>query len=132
MRTAINSGDYHVPLDGFSQIVLTAPSDRMAYVSGLTARNKDGTIVGVGDMGAQTRQVLENITTVLSAVQSTLDDVVQIRSYVTDISRWDEIEPVWREYWGDGPWPASTMVQVSQLFDPQLLIEIDVVATVPG
>lgn len=128
-REAINSPDYSVPIDGFSQIIAGDPCDRTLYVSGLTSRTADGTIVGIGDMAAQARQVMENMTVVLAAAGATLDDIVQIRTYVTDISQWDAIEAVWRGYWGD-VWPASTLVQIDRLFDTRQMIEMEAIATI--
>lgn len=128
-RKAINSPDYHVPIYGFSQVIVAEPSTRTLYVSGLTSRTADGTIVGIDDMAAQARQVLVNMANVLRAAGATLEDVVQIRTFVTDITRWDLIEPVWREYWGE-VWPASTLVQIERLFDPRQMIEMEAVARI--
>lgn len=128
-RNAINSPDYHVPIDGFAHIITAEPDTRTLYVSGLTSRTADGTIVGIDDMAAQARQVLVNMANLLDAAGATLDDVVQIRTYVTDISRWSVIEPVWREYWGE-VWPASTLVQIERLFDPRQMIEMEAIARV--
>ncbi len=128
-RKAINSPEYHVPIDGFAQIITSEPGTATLYVSGLTSRTADGTIVGIDDMAAQARQVLVNMTHVLEAAGAALDDVVQIRTYVTDITQWDVIEPVWREYWGE-VWPASTLVQIDRLFDPRQMIEMEAIARV--
>ncbi len=129
MRKALNSPDYHVPIDGFSQIIVGEATGRTLYVSGLTSRTSDGTIVGVGSMAAQARQVMENMKVVLAAAGATLDHVVQIRTYVTDISSWDDIEKVWRGYWGEA-WPASTLVQIDRLFDPTQMIEMEAIARI--
>jgi len=128
-REAINSPAYHVPIAGFAQITVGRPGETTLYVSGLTARTADGTVVGVGDMAAQARQVLVNMTNILEAAGATLADVVQIRSYVTDITRWDAIEPIWREYWGD-VWPASTLVEINRLFDESQMIEMEAIARI--
>ncbi|MCY4622512.1 MAG: RidA family protein [bacterium] len=128
-RKAINSPEYHVPIDGFAQIITSEPDTATLYVSGLTSRTADGTIVGIDDMAAQARQVLVNMTHVLEAAGAALDDVVQIRTYVTDITQWDVIEPVWREYWSE-VWPASTLVQIDRLFDPRQMIEMEAIARV--
>lgn len=129
MRKALNSPDYHVPIDGFSQIIVGETTGRTLYVSGLTSRTSDGTIVGVGSMAAQAQQVMENMKVVLAAAGATLDHVVQIRTYVTDISSWDDIEKVWRGYWGE-VWPASTLVQIDRLFDPTQMIEMEAIARI--
>lgn len=130
-RKAINSPNYHVPIDGFAQIIAAEPDSSTLYVSGLTSRTADGTIVGVDDMAAQARQVLVNMANVLDSAGATMDDVVQIRTYVTDITLWGVIEPVWRERWGD-VWPASTLVQIERLFDPRQMIEMEAIARVGG
>ena len=128
-RQAINSPEYKVPLDGFSHIITAPPGLAPLYVSGLTSRRGDGEIVAVGDMRGQARQVMENMRNVLFAANATLDDVVQIRTFVTDITEWDAIEEVWREYWGDH-WPASTLVQIERLYDERQMIEMEAVALV--
>ena len=129
-RRAINSADYRVPIQGFSQVIEAAASGRLLFVSGLTSRDADGAIVSVGDIEGQARQVLRRMAGVLKAADATLDDVVQIRTYVLDMEDWPVIEVVWREVWSE-PWPASTCVEVSRLHDTRQLIEMDAVAVVP-
>lgn len=126
-RSAINSAEYAVPIDGFSQIIGQPAEGRLLFLSGLTARTADGTIVSIGDIAGQCRQVLTNMAQVLSAAGGGLDDVLQIRTYVTDISTWSLLEPVWREAWGE-VWPASTLVEISRLFDERQLIEMEAIA----
>jgi len=128
-RRAINSPDYDVPITGFSQLIVGKAGYTPLFVSGLTARNEDGTIVGEGDLEAQTRQVCENMKNVLASAGATLDDVVQIRTFVRDISQWNILESVWAGYFGD-LWPASTLVQISRLYDERQLIEMEAVALV--
>jgi enamine deaminase RidA (YjgF/YER057c/UK114 family) len=126
-RRAINSPDYRVPIDGFSQVVEAPVDGRLLFVSGLTSRDARGEIVAVGDVTGQTRQVLRRMAGVLEAAGATLDDVVQIRTYVRDMGDWPAIEAVWREVWSE-PWPASTCVEISRLHDTRQLIEMDAVA----
>ena len=128
-RRAINSHEYDVPIEGFSHVIVGEPGESTLYVSGLTSRTADGTIVGIGDIGVQVQQVMENLRNILASAGATLDDVRQIRTYVTDITQWSAIDPVWRDCWGD-VWPASTMVQVSRLFDEDQMIEIEAVARI--
>jgi 2-iminobutanoate/2-iminopropanoate deaminase len=130
-RNAINSSGYSLPIEGFSQTIVANTPGRFVFVSGLTARSADGTIVAVGDLRGQVRQVMENLQTVLGAAGATLDDVVQIHTYVRDITDFEPIEFWWRQYWGD-VWPASTLVQIVRLFDERQLIEIEATAFVPG
>lgn len=129
-RNSVNSPGYHVPIRGFSQAVTSSSSGPLVFVSGLTSRTSEGEIVFPGDISRQTRQVLENLKTVLAAAGCTLDDVVQIHTYVTAIDGWDDIEAVWRDYWGE-IWPASTLVEVSRLYDPRQMIEMEAIAVLP-
>ena len=128
-RRAINSPEYDVPIEGFSHVIVGEPGETTLYVSGLTSRTADGTIVGVGDMAAQARQVMENMRNILATAGASLDDVHQIRTYVTDISLWVSIEPVWREYWSEH-WPASTLVEIARLFDERQMIEMEAIARI--
>ena len=82
-----------------------------------------------GDVAGQLTQILDNMTVILAEAGATLDDVVSIRTYILDIARWDDLEPVMRRFWGD-VWPASTLVEVRRLFDPRHLIEMESVALV--
>ena len=129
-RQTHTSPDYRVPIPGFSQVVEAPASGRLLFVSGLTSRDEEGRIVSVGDLAGQTRQVLTRMEAVLAAAGASLDDVVQIRTYLVDMGGWPEVEGVWRMVWRE-PWPASTCVEVSRLHDPRQLIEIDAVAVAP-
>lgn len=111
----------------FSQAVWV---DGTVYVSGQVAMDASGQIVGKGDMRAQTRQVLHNIAAVLEEADATLEDVVKVTMYVTDMSRANEAREVRLEYFQTNP-PASTGVEVSALAHPDLMIEIEAIA-VPG
>ncbi len=99
------------------------------YTSGQVALDPAGEVVGKGDMRAQTRQVFENIKTVLAAAGASLDDIVKITVFTTDISRLGETHEVRAEVLPDPP-PASTAVEIKALAFPDLLIEIEAVAVV--
>ena len=99
------------------------------YTSGQVALDPAGEVVGKGDMRAQTRQVFENIKTVLAAAGSSLGDIVKITVFTTDISRLGETHEVRAEVLPDPP-PASTAVEIKALAFPDLLIEIEAVAVV--
>ncbi len=101
------------------------------HVSGTTATNEAGEIVGAGDAGAQTRQALANVRAALVAVGARVEDVVRTRLYVTDISRWEEVGRAHGEVFGD-VMPATCMVEVSRLVDPEMLVEIEADAIVTG
>src|SRR5438105_15509530 len=114
-RQPFNSQRYHVPVPGFTQAVLAPTDGRLFFISGLTARTADGTIVAVGDIAGQTRQVLENLKTILEDAGGSLDDVVRIVTYLLDAESHRLVHEIRREYFGDAP-PASTTVPVSRLF----------------
>ena len=97
------------------------------YVSGQIAIDPEGNVVGKGDMKAQTRQALENVKTVLQAGGASMEDVVKVTVYVTDISRLLETYEVRAEYFPDPP-PASTGIEITALAFPDLLIEIEAIA----
>jgi enamine deaminase RidA (YjgF/YER057c/UK114 family) len=106
---------------GYSRAVKVG--DRI-YVTGTTAINENGEIVGAGDAYAQTVQVIKNIERALRALGAELENVVRTRMFVTDISRWEEYGRAHGEFFGE-IMPATTMVEVSRLIDPQMLIEIE-------
>ncbi len=108
---------------------IKAPAGNMVFVSGQVARNSQGETVGIGDIEAQTRQVLENVKAVLAEGGATLDDVVKVTVFVTDVGDYAAIHKVRGEYFS-APYPASTMVEVSALVNPDLKIEIEAIALV--
>lgn len=114
------------PLGIYSPAV-KAEGNRLLFISGITARDKEGNVVGKGDIKLQTRQVLENIKAVLDESGATFDHIVKVTVYVTDMSRFKEIHQVRAEYFKKD-YPASTMVQVSGLVSKDMLIEIDALA----
>nr|WP_204261253.1 RidA family protein [Blastococcus saxobsidens] len=108
------------PVVGYSRIVVRGDT---AWISGTTSM-VDGAVAHPGDAAAQTRQVLTTIERSLERAGFTLADVVRTRIYVTDIGRWEEVGRVHGEFFGDIR-PAATMVEVSALIDPDLLVEIE-------
>ena len=102
---------------------------RLVYLSGQLAWDKDGIIVGAGDMRVQFRQVGENIKAALDAAGATLADLVKTNTYVTDMDAFFGCVDVRHEYFGPG-WPTSTTVEVSRLADPEAMIEIEAIAIV--
>jgi enamine deaminase RidA (YjgF/YER057c/UK114 family) len=101
------------------------------FITGTTATNEQGEIVGVGDAYAQTAQVIRNIEKALNALGATLQDVVRTRMFVTDISRWEEYGQAHGEFFRDIR-PCATMVECSRLIDDRMLIEIEADAIISG
>lgn len=115
------------PNGHFAQAVVAEATGRLLFISGMTARNAEGGITGVGDIIAQTRQVCENVQAAVEEAGGTLDDIVRVDVYVTDIRHFDAIHAVRREYF-TGPPSASTMVEVSKFVKPEYLIEMNAIA----
>jgi len=116
----LNSGSPWEGVVGYSRVVVRGDA---AWVSGTTA-TVDGVVQHVGDAGAQTREALRIVKQALERAGFTLADVVRTRMFVTDISRWEEIGRAHGEVFGDVR-PASSMLQVSALIDPAMLVEIE-------
>lgn len=102
---------------------------RFVFVAGQVAVDSEGKTVGVGDIGAQTRQVLTNIGKVLQAGGATFGDVVKVTVFVTDLANLPALQAVRPEFFSE-PYPASTLVKVVQLINPDWLVEIEAIAIV--
>lgn len=121
-RVNISTGTPWEQVVGYSRAVRVGDH---VYVSGTTASDEHGNVIGVGDVAAQSRYIFEKIEKALKSAGAALTDVVRVRMFVTDISQWEAIGRVHGEIFG-AIRPVSTMVEISKLVDPQHLIEIEV------
>lgn len=129
-KTILENSKLSRPTGIFSAGV-KVPAGQLVFVSGQVARNAQGETVGKGDISAQTRQVLENIKAVLESAGATMEDVVKVGVFVTNLEEhFTQIHEVRAQYFKKD-YPASTMVEVKALANKDLLIEIEAVAVIP-
>lgn len=128
-KEAIRSEKVRSPSGHFSQAIAVEAKGKIVFISGMTARRADGTIAGVGDIEAQTRQVCENLKSAVDAAGGSMDDICRVDVYVRNIEHFEAIHKVRREYF-KAPAPASTMVEVTKMVHPDYLIEINAIAVI--
>lgn len=129
MVDAINPSNVWSPFGAFSMAVIQGPG-QIVHLKGQVALDQSGQIIGVGDMRAQVRKVLQNIQTVLASMGGQMSDVVSLVHYSTSIEQFMQTGDIRKEFFCE-PFPVTTTVEVARLYNPDLLIEITAVAEIP-
>ena len=129
-KQQITSDKLSRPSGHFSQATMIEARGRMVFISGMTAKKSDGTMAGIGDPEAQTRQVCENLKAAIEAAGGTMDDICRVDVYIRNMEHFDLIHKARRDYF-KAPAPASTMVEVCKMTSPEALIEISAIAVLP-
>ena len=114
---------------GYTHVVEVTGPAKTVYIAGQIAFDKEGKIVGAGDMAAQAEQVFKNLQAALDAAGAKFSDVVKMNTYITDMAKAPAVREVRARYFGQTA-PASTLVQVVALARPELMLEIEVIAVV--
>ncbi len=129
-RQALNPPTSPAPVRSYYSNAIQVGAGKLLFIAGQVAIDRDGHLVGAGDPAAQCEQILKNIQGLCEAAGATLADVIKVGVFVTDINILPAIAPVRTRYFPkDGP--ASTLVEVSRLVEPEWLLEIDAVVAVP-
>jgi enamine deaminase RidA (YjgF/YER057c/UK114 family) len=129
MAKRFNPAQVWQPFGAFSMAAAQGDG-QVVHLKGQVALDRDGRLVGTGDMRAQVRKVLENIAAVLASLGGTLGDVISLTQYTTDIDRFMRTGDVRMAFFAE-PYPVTTTVQVARLYDPDVLIEITAIAEIP-
>jgi 2-iminobutanoate/2-iminopropanoate deaminase len=130
MKQQVTSDRIATPGGVYSQATVIEARGKLVFISGMVPEAVDGSLVGAGDIEAQTRQVCENVKAAVEAAGGTMDDVVRVDVYVRNMEHFKTIHGVRREYFKP-PLPASTMVEVVKMVSPDYLIEMNAIAVLP-
>ena len=130
MVESFNPPNVWPPFGAFSMGVVQGDG-RIVHLKGQVSLDRKGRIVGKGDMKRQVRQTLDNMKIVLAHVGGTMADIISLTQYVTDIRQFMDAGAVRRNYFAD-PFPVTTTVEVSSLYDPDLMVEIAAIAEIPN
>lgn len=128
-KITLNPEGLPVPRGSYSLVTISQPG-RMVFIAGQTASDPQGNVVGIADARAQTKYVIEKIQRAVEAAGGTMNDVVAMNVFTTDVRYHRDINETRRELLGSN-FPASTMVQVVALARPELLLEINAIAVIP-
>ncbi|MGS0893983.1 RidA family protein [Burkholderia stagnalis] len=129
MTEAVNPPEIWVPFGAFSMAVIQGDG-RIVHLKGQVALDRDGRVVGSGDMRAQVRQTLDNIGTVLASMGGRMQDVISLVHYTTDIDAFMQAGDIRKTHFAE-PYPVTTTVQVERLYRADLMIEITAIAEIP-
>ena len=129
MAERFNPAEIWAPFGAFSMAVAQGDG-QVVHLKGQVALDRDGRLIGKGDMRAQVRKVLENIAAVLASLGGNMGDVVSLTHYTTDIDGFMDTGDIRTAFFAD-PYPVTTTVQVARLYDPDVLIEITAIAEIP-
>src|SRR6187397_2458633 len=130
-KKQITSSKIRQPSGHFSHATMIEARGRLVFISGMTSRRADGTIAGVGDIEAQTRQVCENLKAAVEAAGGPMDDICRVDVYVINMEHFPGIHKIRAEYFKE-PLPASTIVEDTKMTSPEALIEINAIAVIPA
>jgi len=128
-KTTLNPEGLPVPRGSYSVVTISQPG-RMVFIAGQTASDPEGNIVGVRDARAQTRYILGKIKRAVEAAGGTINDLVAMNIFTTDVRYHRDINETRREVLGSN-FPTSTMVQVVALARPELMLEVNAIAVIP-
>jgi len=128
-KTTLNPEGLPVPRGSYSLVTISQPG-RMVFIAGQTASDPQGNVVGIADARAQTRYIIEKIQRAVEAAGGTMNDLVAMNVFTTDVRYHRDINETRRELLGSN-FPTSTMVQVVALARPELLLEINAIAVIP-